>query len=108
MKKLDPVKVTSIEIKENKKFFYNILLKFIDYCEQNNFKKNSNVNLSYFIKLNKMGFVKKNIFIGILYLRGYVRAGKLLQNISTLKDNIEFRKNKIAYLFNKFIHRNKP
>ena len=107
MKKFDSVKIASIEVKENKKSYYNLLIKFVSYCEQNEYKIGSQVNLNYFNKSNKIGFVKSKVFMAILFLRGYVRSGKLLQNTSTLRDNIEFKKNKIAYLFSRLINKKK-
>ena len=107
MKKINSIPLTSLEIKSQKQSYSNLLDNFVIYCEENNFTKNSYVDFSNFIKINKISFLKAKIFAAILYIRGYMKHDKLLQTLPTLKDNVAFRKNKVFYIFKNFLNKKK-
>ncbi len=100
------VTIGSLESHEKNDSFKGLMKKFIDFCNRKKYKKGSAVDFEEFTQANNVGPIQLKMLTGVLELRKYTRNNKLIHAVEVVKDNFEFRSNRVAYLMKK--HLDKP
>lgn len=98
--------IGSLESHEKTDSFKSLMKKFLEFCQNCNYKKNSSIDFEEFTKSNSVGPIQLKMLTGVLELRKYTKNNKLIHEVKVVRDNFEFRSNRVAYLMKK--HLEKP
>ena len=105
MAKPNWITVGSLESHEKTDSFKALMKKFINFCNDNGYKRNSVVDFAEFTRVNGVGPIQFKMLSGVLELRKYTQNNKLIHEIRVIQDNFEFRSNRVAYLMKKYLYR---
>lgn len=109
MAKPNWVTVGSLESHEKTDSFKALMKKFITFCNNKGYKKNSEIDFTEFTEANGVGPIQLKMLSGILELRKYTKNNNLIHEVRVIQDNFEFRSNRVAYLMKKYLNKsNEP
>ena len=105
MAKPNWVTVGCLESHEKTDSFKALMKKFITFCNDKGYKKNSAIDFTEFTGANGVGPIQLKMLSVILELRKYTKNNKLIHEVRVIQDNFEFRSNRVAYLMKKYLNK---